>query len=121
MRNIRGNKKSAKVADEAMFGADQDQGGQEHNHDPAAQGWEVFAIISRIIQIPLAILSCFTHHGSYGVDGMWITGRIRSSEMEHLMVSDGMRRGKARFTDPNMRQGRGRLFHLKFGHIDWKY
>ncbi|GAB4825261.1 hypothetical protein Ancab_008133 [Ancistrocladus abbreviatus] len=105
-RQTGGTRKSPKVADEAMFGAH--QGGpnlalphDHHHHESERRGhgghvWiNVFSDIYSIIQVPFSVLSCFSYqHGNenYGADGMWVTGGVvRSSEVEHLMVSDSMR------------------------------
>ncbi|GAB4859364.1 hypothetical protein Ancab_010828 [Ancistrocladus abbreviatus] len=105
-RQIGGIRKSRKVADEAMFGAGQDGAvlalpHNHHHHETDRRGHEghgwitVFSVIYRIVRAPFSVLSCFGYHhgnGSYGADGIWVTGgTVRSSEMELLMVSDSMR------------------------------
>ncbi|KAL8136685.1 hypothetical protein V2J09_002686 [Rumex salicifolius] len=87
---LRRLKQSPKVADETMFEGraranETNTGGGRHG--PA---WIVFATIYSIIRIPVSALSCFYHqqHGN-GADGMWVTGETgRTSEIDHLMVSD---------------------------------
>ncbi|XP_021742536.1 uncharacterized protein LOC110708658 [Chenopodium quinoa] len=87
-------RKSPKVADEAMFGngmgtimpiyADE----VEQNRQP----WNGLLVFYTIVRIPFSILSCFSKRHGNTADRTWVTGdTMRTSEIDHLMVSDSMR------------------------------
>ncbi|GAB2228774.1 hypothetical protein Droror1_Dr00022904 [Drosera rotundifolia] len=92
-RNIPGNKKSAKVADEARLGADQGSTEVQHHNHGTQHTWKVARVIFRIIQIPLAILSCYSQHENHGVGGATVTRGNRCTEAELQMTINGMRFG----------------------------
>ncbi|KMT13742.1 hypothetical protein BVRB_4g081210 [Beta vulgaris subsp. vulgaris] len=87
-------RKSPKVADETMFvngiGARIPTYGEEVDH--SRQPWNGFLIIYTIVRIPFSILSCFSNRRGNTADRTWVTGDpMRTSEIDHLMVSDSMR------------------------------
>ncbi|KAF9611305.1 hypothetical protein IFM89_029743 [Coptis chinensis] len=80
--NIR---KSSRVADENMFGEGND--GAELHHE-----WNFLSVLETVVQGPLLLFSCVAQPQVTGADGMWVHGEYgRFSEINHLMVNDGMR------------------------------
>ncbi|KNA18737.1 hypothetical protein SOVF_068060 [Spinacia oleracea] len=87
-------RKSRKVADETMFGngigaiiyADHEVEQQRR------QPWNGLLVIYTIVRIPFSILSSFSKRQGNIADRTWVTGHtMRTSEIDHLMVSDSMR------------------------------
>lgn len=78
-------RKTSKVADEAMpMYADGVAGSR--------QTWNGFMVIYTIVRVPFSILSCFTKRRGSTADRTWVTGDLmRTSEIDHIMVSDSMR------------------------------
>ncbi|XP_057525957.1 uncharacterized protein LOC130805278 [Amaranthus tricolor] len=91
-------RKSPKVADETMFSnLNLDASGMpiyghhEINRSPR-HAWHGLSVISTIFRIPFSILSCFSQHHGNATDAIWVTGEmVRTSEIDHLMISDSMR------------------------------
>ncbi|KAL9248115.1 hypothetical protein vseg_021474 [Gypsophila vaccaria] len=91
---IQTKRKSPKVADETMFpGFDTELPVYVHeNNQPGRQPRAGLVAIHAIISIPLSILSWFSSRHGSAADGIWVTGdMMRTTEVDHLMVSDGMR------------------------------
>ncbi|KAL5700178.1 hypothetical protein ACHQM5_025657 [Ranunculus cassubicifolius] len=81
VKNIR--KKSSQVADENMVS---ERGGEVRPR------WTVSSFLDNIIQGPLSLFSCVTQPQVNGADGMWVSGEFgRFSDINHLVVNDGMR------------------------------
>ncbi|XP_024007360.1 uncharacterized protein LOC112083528 [Eutrema salsugineum] len=93
-RNLQNLRKSPRVADETEMasttavnvnGAGPGEGGVAHNERRDG----THAVITRF---PFSIISCFAVPRVSGTDGLWMSGDYDSvSEVNHLMVSDGMR------------------------------
>ena len=96
LQNIITKRKSPKVVDEAMFSnltLDASNVPIYVHHESSRHGWHGFAVISTLFRIPFSILSCFSqrHHGN-ARDAIWVTGEmVRTSEIDHLMISESMR------------------------------
>ncbi|CAN8232643.1 unnamed protein product [Cochlearia groenlandica] len=77
-------RKSPRVADDIDSGA--------VNFDGARARREQGGINDVIMRLPFLIISCFAVPRVKGTDGLWLSGDYTSaSEVNHLMVSDGMR------------------------------
>ncbi|XP_076911531.1 uncharacterized protein LOC143569534 [Bidens hawaiensis] len=90
-RNVQNMKKTTKVADENMF---REGNGVEfpvivHN---TRHGYTGLSLVYSILRAPLSLLSCLSSHPQGSSDGAWVSGDFtHRSEVNHLMVSDGMR------------------------------
>ncbi|PIA38345.1 hypothetical protein AQUCO_02800198v1 [Aquilegia coerulea] len=83
-RNLGNMKKTSRVADENMFG--------DGDGAVARRGWNVVSVVESIVQGPLSLFTCVTQPHVNGADGMWASGEFgRMSDINHLMVTDGMR------------------------------
>ncbi|KAJ0234422.1 Uncharacterized protein HA466_0274460 [Hirschfeldia incana] len=83
-RNLQNFRKSPRVADETEM-ASTTQGAAHHNERRDGSN----AVMMRF---PFSIISCFAVPRVSGTDGLWMSGDYASvSEVNHLMVSDGMR------------------------------
>ncbi|KAL2938703.1 hypothetical protein RDABS01_022152 [Bienertia sinuspersici] len=62
----------------------------EVNHQSTTtKAWQGLTLIFRI---PFSILSCFSHQHGNAADAIWVTGEmLRTSDVDHLMISDSMR------------------------------
>lgn len=93
-QNLRNMKKSPRVADVNMY---EDENGAElpvfiRDIDRNRHGWNGISLIYSIIRAPLTLLSCVSHPRMNGADGAWASGEpAQTAEINHLMVSDGMR------------------------------
>nr|DAD20302.1 TPA_asm: hypothetical protein HUJ06_021765 [Nelumbo nucifera] len=96
-QSLQNTRKSGRVADESMVVG----GGNGNDELPIfvhqverrrRRGWNGFSILYSILRVPLSFLSCISHPRVNAADGVWVSGEfVRISEMNHLMVSDGMR------------------------------
>ncbi|XP_010557691.1 PREDICTED: uncharacterized protein LOC104826613 [Tarenaya hassleriana] len=79
-QNLQNLRKSPRVADESASTVIVADGRRDGNGNG-------------LMRIPLSILSCFAVPRVRGTDGLWVSGDYyaRVSEVNHLMVSDGMR------------------------------
>ncbi|CAH8368933.1 unnamed protein product [Eruca vesicaria subsp. sativa] len=80
-RNLQNLRKSPRVADESVLPSttvNRDGRGNESN--------------GVMMKFPLSIMSCFAVPRGSRTDGVWVSGDYgRVSEVNHLMVCDGMR------------------------------
>ncbi|XP_043692692.1 uncharacterized protein LOC122643114 [Telopea speciosissima] len=100
-RNLWNMRKSGRVADENIAGAELPMfvGGDDDVVVAAdgrrRHGWNNngFSILYAIVRAPLSLISCISHPHVSGADGVWVSGDFtaRISEMNHLMVTDSMR------------------------------
>ncbi|KAL9243999.1 hypothetical protein vseg_017822 [Gypsophila vaccaria] len=97
-RHCLNKRKSPRVADEAMFHPHSDRveiSIYAHQSRTRTRPMKAgFSVVSTIVRIPFTVLSCFCYQqgNTNGVDGMWVSnGIVRTSEIDHLMVSDSMR------------------------------
>ncbi|VVB01430.1 unnamed protein product [Arabis nemorensis] len=88
-RNLQNLRKSPRVADESDLASTSVNinGGGTGIADGRRDG-----INAVIMRFPFSIISCFAVPRVNGTDGLWMSGDYASgSEVNHLMVSDGMR------------------------------
>ncbi|KAK9084687.1 hypothetical protein Sjap_025098 [Stephania japonica] len=85
-------KKSARVADESMFGI-VDGGRNRAGHDRLRhRGWTGFSIVYSIVEASISLFSCVSQPHVNGADAVWVSSHdFRISEMNQLMVNDSMR------------------------------
>ncbi|CAA7016065.1 unnamed protein product [Microthlaspi erraticum] len=91
-RNLQNLRKSPRVADETELASTSvningvGTGGVAH-HNERRDGSNAV-----MMRFPFSIISCFAVPRVRGTDGLWMSGDYDSvSEVNHLMVSDGMR------------------------------
>ncbi|KAF8116120.1 hypothetical protein N665_0021s0011 [Sinapis alba] len=85
-RNLQNLRKSPRVADETEI-TSTTQGAGVVAHNERQDGTNAV-----IMRFPLSIISCFAVPRVSGTDGLRMSGDYASvSEVNHLMVSDGMR------------------------------
>ncbi|KAK9691913.1 hypothetical protein RND81_09G228300 [Saponaria officinalis] len=94
--HIATKRKSPKVADETMFPGYDTELPPVYDVHEMNQGRQSsragLVAIYAIFSIPLSILSWFSSRHGNAADGIWVTGdMMRTTEVDHLMVSDGMR------------------------------
>lgn len=78
-RNLQSLRKSPRVADENAFPSTTVNGGDGREN-------------GAMMKFPLSIMSCFAVPRGSRTDGVWVSGDYgRVSEVNHLMVCDGMR------------------------------
>ncbi|XP_010435463.1 PREDICTED: uncharacterized protein LOC104719278 [Camelina sativa] len=86
-RNLQNLRKSPRVADETDLQPSTAGSGQGDIAHGRREGFNAV-----IMRFPLSIISCFAVPSVSGTDGLWMSGDYGSvSEVNHLMVSDGMR------------------------------
>ncbi|RID72119.1 hypothetical protein BRARA_C04025 [Brassica rapa] len=77
-RNLQSLRKSPRVADESALPSTTVNGDRREN--------------GVMMKFPLSIMSCFAVPRGSRTDGVWVSGDYgRVSEVNHLMVCDGMR------------------------------
>lgn len=77
-RNLQSLRKSPRVADESALPSTTVTGHRREN--------------GVMMKFPLSIMSCFSVPRGSTTDGVWVSGDYgRVSEVNHLMVCDGMR------------------------------
>ncbi|XP_010532988.1 PREDICTED: uncharacterized protein LOC104808855 [Tarenaya hassleriana] len=81
-QNLQNLRKSPRVADESALTVADDGGRGDGNGNG-----------NGVMRIPSSIISCFAVPRVNGTDGLWASGdyAARVSEVNHLMVCDGMR------------------------------
>ena len=85
-RNLQNLRKSPRVADETEM-ASTTQEARVVAHNERRDGANAV-----MMRFPFSIISCFAVPRVSGTDGLWMSGDYASvSEVNHLMVSDGMR------------------------------
>ncbi|KAL0898730.1 hypothetical protein Bca101_082691 [Brassica carinata] len=85
-RNLQNLRKSPRVADETEMASTTQGAGVVARNE---RRYETNAVMMRF---PFSIISCFSVPRVSGTDGLWMSGDYASvSEVNHLMVSDGMR------------------------------
>ncbi|XVF71789.1 hypothetical protein PTKIN_Ptkin12aG0067300 [Pterospermum kingtungense] len=93
-RNLQNIKKSPRVADENMFGGNNNNEAEMPIFiDRRSRGsWNGLSVICSVVRAPFSLVSCFSQPQVNGADGVWVSSEFAQiSEMNHLMVSDSMR------------------------------
>ncbi|KAE8730501.1 hypothetical protein F3Y22_tig00002919pilonHSYRG00087 [Hibiscus syriacus] len=102
-RNLQNIKKSRRVTDEnVVVGGGGGGNNNTINGDemPNVVGvrrshgsWNGLSVVCSVVRAPFSLFSCFPQPRVNGADGFWVSNHesAQISEMNHLMVSDGMR------------------------------